>query len=74
MSHLFYVFFPSDGKGFKVSGVGVPSMVSECLKDTTEDCTEEEYLQAVKDSAASALTGKMSHPFTCKKSNHCRFP
>ena len=61
-----FMCFFSDGK-FKASGVGVPSMVSEALQHTTEGCTEKEYLQAVKESASSALTGKMIHPSTLKK-------
>ena len=60
---LLCVFF-SDSKGFKASAVGVPSMVSESLKQTTKDYTEEEYLQAVKDSSASACVGEIDHSST----------
>ena len=56
--------FFSDGKRFKASGAGASSMVSESLEYTTKDCTEEEYLQAVKESSASAFAGEMDHHST----------
>ena len=59
-----FMYFVSDGKRFKASGAGASSMVSESLEHTTKDCTEEEYLQAVRESSASAFAGEMDHPST----------